>query len=149
MCCTWACQQNRGLHMDVSRKQDHVLVLTCLYYRGLSCTWTCLNQRGLSCTWMCLHHRGLAAPGCVCITGALKCVPWEIYEILYMEFITEFRENLSKYATWNSTKFRGIIGNFARNGSYGSTKNRWNFMDTINGILRGLGNQNHEKNLKS
>ena len=32
-----------------------------------------------------------------------------------MEIITEFREILSDYATWNSTKFRGILGNLARN----------------------------------
>ena len=32
-----------------------------------------------------------------------------------MEIITEFREILSDYATWNSTKFRGILGNLVEN----------------------------------
>jgi hypothetical protein len=44
--------------------------------------------------------------------GHTKCVPWEI---LNMEIITEFREILSNYATCNSAKFRGNLGNFAWN----------------------------------
>jgi hypothetical protein len=53
--------------------------------------------------------------GRVCFTGgAFKCVPLEIYEILYKEKITESREILSNYETRNSAKFRGILGN-ARN----------------------------------
>ncbi len=48
-------------------------------------------------------------------TGALKCVLWEIYEILYMKLITEFHKILSNYATKNSAKFCWILANFAQN----------------------------------
>jgi hypothetical protein len=51
----------------------------------------------------------------VCTTGAWKFVPLEMYEILYMEIITEFCEILSNYATRNAVNFRGILGNSARN----------------------------------
>jgi hypothetical protein len=40
---------------------------------------------------------------------------YEIFEILYMKVITEFRKILSNYATRNSMKLRGILGNFAQN----------------------------------
>ncbi len=40
-------QQNRGMHLDVSGQQEPVLGWTCLYHRGLSCTWRCLDFRSL------------------------------------------------------------------------------------------------------
>ncbi len=58
MCCTWTCQQNRGLHVDVSGQQEPVLVLTCLYHKGLSSTCTCL------------FSGAFGAPGRVYTTGA-------------------------------------------------------------------------------
>jgi hypothetical protein len=112
---------------------------------GLSCTWpllhnrspwTCLYFRGMCCTAP-GPAKQRPAPGRVYTTGswaapgrvftkrhllhldvvcnAWKFVPWEIYEILYMEIITEFRKILSNYATRNSANFRGILGNSARN----------------------------------
>ncbi len=76
-----------------------------------------IHIRDHCCAWTCLHtpqgpelHLDV-----VCTTGALKFIPYEIYEILYMGIITEFREILSNYATGNSANFRGILGNSARN----------------------------------
>ncbi len=55
-------------HLDVYGKQELVLVWTCLYHRGLSCTSTYLHNRGQSCT--CLDKRILCWFGHVDTIGA-------------------------------------------------------------------------------
>ena len=133
-----ATPQGPELHSDVSGQKETVLVWTCLHPRRLSCTWTCLRYRGLYCTWACLQHRSLE----VCplgnignsVHGNYHGIPRNFVWLCDMEF-HEIPRNFRQFST--------------EYGSYGSTKNRWDSVDTLNGILRGLGKQNHEKNLKS
>jgi hypothetical protein len=111
------------LDLEVSGKQELVLGWTYLPYRGLNYAWMCLENRSLSWSgqevmsnstpWAPQLHldvstlqEAFAAPGRVRITGALKCVPWEMYKVLYMEIITEFHKILYNYTTRNSAKFR-------------------------------------------
>jgi hypothetical protein len=130
-----ATPQGPELHSDMSGQKETVLVWTCLHPRRLSCTWTCLRYRGLYCTWACLQHRSLE----VCplgnignsVHGNYHGIPRNFVRLCDMEF-HEIPRNFRQFST-----------------EYGSTKNRWNSVDTLNGILRGLGKQNHEKNLKS
>ncbi len=124
----WTLLSHRGLNYAWMCQENRSLCWSGHYYptgawTTLGCVWEPVP------VWTCPHHTteaftapghvyttgAWAAPGSVCKTGALKCVPWGVYKILHMEIIMEFREILSKYATKNSAKFRGTLGNFSRN----------------------------------
>jgi hypothetical protein len=110
--------QSHLLHLDMSTKQGPDLHLDMSTLRDLCCTWTCLHHRVLSCTWTC--HRGQPAPrlvwtkgacadpGRVYTTGAFKCVPLEIYEILF----TKNHGIPRNFVKLCDTEFREIPRNF-------------------------------------
>jgi hypothetical protein len=56
-----------------------------------------------------------AATGSVCTTGALKCVPWEIYKILNMEITSEIPRNFVKQCNMEFREIPRNLGDFAQN----------------------------------
>ncbi len=81
-------------------QQEPVVVWHALAAPGCVYTTEAFAARGHVCTtgaWAsprCLYStEAFAEPRLVCTVGAFKCVPWEIFKILYMEIITEFRKN--------------------------------------------------------